>query len=272
MHGPGLNASIIETVSAWFGGGQLTKAVVIGELALAHNGLEDSNKMLSIRLENFAVLEKVAPNPSFIAAIPTKSGEYTVDNSQIARSSLAFKYQVHLEESGMAAYVPLILTPSWKIEKQQASVIINFRPNPAFLGASTAVLQNVVIMVALEGARAQSCQSKPSGHFARERSLVYWKLGEVNLEPGGMPSRLLARFSTESEGRAGGVEARWDMAGVQAAGTGSGLGLSVFLPTATTAKEEGLDPFADESHGASGGGYKAIAVMRKLVSGKYVAT
>lgn len=31
----GLNASVVETVSAWFSSGQVTKAVVIGELALA---------------------------------------------------------------------------------------------------------------------------------------------------------------------------------------------------------------------------------------------
>jgi hypothetical protein len=35
MHQPGFNASIVETVSAWFQHGQVTKAIVIGELALA---------------------------------------------------------------------------------------------------------------------------------------------------------------------------------------------------------------------------------------------
>ncbi|KAG9878242.1 hypothetical protein KCU94_g21687, partial [Aureobasidium melanogenum] len=37
LHEPGLNSSIIETVSAWFEQGQLTRSVTIGEIALAYN-------------------------------------------------------------------------------------------------------------------------------------------------------------------------------------------------------------------------------------------
>ena len=96
MHEPGLNASIIETVSAWFSDSQVTKAVVIGELALSYNnaGGTSQSGIESIRLENFPVLEKIATNNTFINQIASRSGEYTVDVSQIAHTSLAFKYQV----------------------------------------------------------------------------------------------------------------------------------------------------------------------------------
>ncbi|KAL9576736.1 MAG: hypothetical protein Q9212_006857, partial [Teloschistes hypoglaucus] len=62
MTEPGLNASVVETVSAWFSAGQVTRAVVIGELALAHNNnnplSSNDNATETIRLENFPVLEK----------------------------------------------------------------------------------------------------------------------------------------------------------------------------------------------------------------------
>lgn len=96
MYQPGLNASIIETVSAWFTNGHVMKAIVIGEVALAYNSPGNARQtgLETVRLENFPVLEKVAPNPKFISQVPSRSGEYTVDLSHISRTSLAFKYQV----------------------------------------------------------------------------------------------------------------------------------------------------------------------------------
>ncbi|KAL8764662.1 MAG: hypothetical protein Q9194_006905, partial [Teloschistes cf. exilis] len=90
MTEPGLNASVVETVSAWFSAGQVTRAVVIGELALAHNDNSSINdnptapNTETIRLENFPVLEKVAPNPTFITPIPSRSGEYTLNLAHIS--------------------------------------------------------------------------------------------------------------------------------------------------------------------------------------------
>ncbi|KAL8741695.1 MAG: hypothetical protein Q9184_008354, partial [Pyrenodesmia sp. 2 TL-2023] len=79
--------------------------------------------------------------------------------------------------------------------------------------------------------------------------------------------KLLARFNTESEGKAGSVEARWEISGEAAAGLGSGLGLS----RSGASKEEGSpDPFADESAAGSPiGAWKEVKVQRKIVSGTY---
>ena len=270
MHQPGLNASIIETVSAWFANGQISKATVIGELALVHNKHDEGSQGDTIRLENFPVLEKVAPNPTFITQIPSKSGEYTLDLSQLSRTQVAFKYQVHLEDATLASHTPVLLSPVWKVESTQASVILNYSYNPLFVSEKRSVtLHNVVVIIGIEGTKATSCQSKPVGTFSKERNLIYWKLGDLSLEEtSGAAQRLLARFTTEGEAKPGSVETRWEIAGEHAAGVGSGLSLSL----ATGQKEGGTDPFADEgSLQGSGSVYREVPATRKVVSGKYVA-
>ena len=271
MRQPGLNASIVESVSAWFSNGQATKGTVMGELALVHNATETSPAIGSeiIRLENFPVLEKVAPNPTFVNQIPSKSGEYTINASQIPRTAVAFKYQVHLEEGSISAHAPIVITPSWKAEPTQTSAIVSYAFNPSFVSAATSVsLSNVTIVLHVENTKALSCQSKPVGNFSKEKSLIYWRLGDVTLSNSGEPTqKLLARFTTESEGKPGHVEARWEIGGEPATRLGSGLSLS----RSSQSREEGSDPFADEGTGSQATGtYHEVPVVRKLVSGKYV--
>ena len=277
MHQPGLNVSIVETVSATWVKSQVTKAVVIGELALQHipTDTTSSSDSENIRLENFPVLEKVAPNPSFITQMPSKSGEYTVSLSQITRPSVAFKYQVHLEDNSLAAHAPVSITANWKLEPTQASVILTYAFNPAFVSPvkRSVSLKNVIISIPIENAKALSCQSKPLGIFAKERSLVYWKLGDMTLDGyAEAPQKLLARFTTDSEAKPGSVEMRWEISGDAATGLGSGLSLRQM----TSAKEGGggggSDPFADEGTSTSAAGnWKEVPVTRRIISGKYIA-
>lgn len=277
MHQPGLNASIVETVSAWFQHGQVTKANVIGELALSYNhtNLSPLPSTENIRLENFSVLEKVAPNSAFITQAPERSGEYTVNLSNISRTAVAFKYQVHLEEATLSSHAPMLLTASWKMEPTQASVILTYAFNPAF--ASTAKrnvsMKQVTIAVTLEGAKASSCQSKPVGTFSKEKSLIYWKLGDINLDQyDSGPHKLLARFSTDSAAKPGNVEARWEISGEDAAALGSRLGISHLDNSSEGSREEGADPFADDGAASTPSlAWKDVPIVRKLMSGKYTA-
>lgn len=269
MHRPGLNVSIVETVNAWFSENQVTKALVTGELALAHNveGAASASGTENIRLENFPVLEKVAPNPTFITQLPSRSGEYSVNLAHIARTTVAFKYQVHLEESNLAAHAPVALAPTWKIESTQASVMVHYSFNPAFVSPlkRSVTLKNVMVVINVDNTKALSCQSKPVGDFSKEKSTIYWKLGDVTLDGyAAGPQKLLARFGTESEAKAGSVEVRWEISGDDSIGLGSGLSLSQMN---RAGGEGGADPFADEG----GVAWKDVAVVRKVVSGKYVA-
>ena len=273
MRQPGLNASIAETVSATFENSEVVKALVIGELALQHNPSETASPSGSetVRLENFPVLEKVAPNPTFISQILSRSGEYSVNISQISRPQIAFKYQVHLEDSSLAAHAPVSIIPSWKIEPTQASVILTYAFNPAFSSPAkrSVALKNVVVFVSVENAKAVSCQLKPQGIFSKERSMICWKLGEVSVDGyAEAPQKLLARFNTEGEAKPGTVEMRWEISGDAAVGLGSGLSLSQM----GSREEGGSDPFADEDTLSSGvGTWNEVPVHRKLVSGKYIA-
>ncbi len=273
MTQPGLNASVIETVSAWFSEGKVTRAVVIGELALAHHAGDNlqSSGSESIRLENFPVLEKVAPNPSFITQAASRSGEYNVSLSHIPRTTVAFKYQVHLEESTLTSHAPVTLAPSWKIEPTQTSVILHYSFNPSFASPTgrSVSLKNVAVLINIENAKAQSCGSKPAGTFYKEKSMMVWRLGDITLDGyAAGPQKLLARFSTDSEAKPGNVEMRWEISGEHAEGLGSGLSLSQ-----SSREEGGSDPFADEGTvSASTGAWKEVPVTRKIVSGKYMAS
>jgi F-BAR domain only protein len=271
MNQPGLNASIVETVSADFSGGHVSRSTVTGELALVHNLRDPSFAPghATIRLENFPVLEKVAPNPAFITQLPSRSGEYSVDLSQISRTSIGFKYKVHLEPSQVSVHAPISLVPSWKIEPTQASVILSYSFNPAFASPlhRSLTLHNVVVLINVEKTRTLSCLSKPVGAFSKEKSMIYWKLGDIRLDAySEAPQKLLARFSTDAEAQPGTVEVRWEISGEHAVGLGSGLGLSV---PSGVGGEGGRDPFADE--GLASDAWKAVGVMRRLISGKYVA-
>lgn len=273
MHQPGLNASIVETVSAWYSQSQVTRAVVMGELALIHNrdGATSTSSSENIRLENFPVLEKVAPNPSFINQMPSRSGEYSVALSQIPRTTVAFKYQVHLEDSNLAAHAPLALQPSWKVEPTQASVILNYFFNPSFVSPlkRSVTLKNLAVFITVDNTKSLSCQSKPVGVFHKDKSTIYWKLGDVTLDGyASAPKKLLARFATASEATPGSVEVRWEISGDDAVGLGSGLSLSRQLSSGSSSS----DPFSDEGAAGSGAGeWKDVVMTRKVVSGKYVA-
>ncbi|KAF2088501.1 hypothetical protein K490DRAFT_64553 [Saccharata proteae CBS 121410] len=274
MHEPGLNSSIVETVSTWFENGNITRAVVIGELAMAYNPIDLSAPFgsESIRLENFPVLEKVAPNPTFIDSVPDRAGSYTVNLSSITKTQVAFKYQVHLDETNVATYAPLSLSPAWKVEPTQTSVILNYALNPGFAlnGRPSVTLSNVVLLIHLDGARASHCQSKPVGTFSREKALIYWRLGDVTISADQPTQQLRARFYTDGEAKPGNVEARWDIVGEHALPRGSGLSVSQMVQAGEEAE---ADPFADEDAGPSepSVSWKNVALVKKITSGTYTA-
>ena len=268
---PGISASIIETVSCWLEQGNATRAVVTGEVALSHNAGNDSFPLTAmnetIKLDNFASLEKVAANPTFVSQVNGNPGEYTLNIGSISgQTATAFKYQVHVDDSNVTAYAPIILTPTWRVEPTQTSVILTYSLNPAFQIAQadqTLRLSHVVFAIALGGGRATACLSKPAGTFSRERGTIYWRVPEVTLHAGSASEKLLARFTTEGEASPGKVDVRWEIVGQGA--LGSGLGVRI----AKEGDSGGNDPFADDDNG--GRTWEEVAGERRLVSGTYTA-
>ncbi|CAK1366846.1 Suppressor of profilin deletion [Cercospora beticola] len=273
LSSPGLSSSIIETVSARFENGQLASSSLIGEIALAYHpdASVPSSGHETIRLENFGQLDKVAPNPAFIGQASGREGEYSVNLANIAKTSVAFKYQVRGEAA--QSQTPVLLTPAFKLDENLAMVIVSYALHPSFaaLGSDSVTLHNVTIALTLEGAKATSCQSKPVGTFSRDKNLIFWQLDEITLRPGGEANKLLAKFVTEGKPTGGYVEGRFEISGEQAQGLGSGLAVSVL---GTDGAAAAADPFADESVAAaasSAAAWRNVPTQKKLTSGQYIA-
>ncbi|KAJ5676902.1 uncharacterized protein N7477_002535 [Penicillium maclennaniae] len=284
LYESGLNASIIETVNAWFSDGTVTKSFVVGELALAHNPSPGPPiEATRIRLDNFQVLEKVAANPHFVHENTDENrGQYDIQLASISRPmpTVAFKYQVHLDDP--SAYCPVIFKPAWNLQETTASAIIFYTLNPSFISQSgePIILRNVVLTVGLDIsaedattpiAHAASAVMHPNqgATFRRKNSTVTWRIPELVVHPPGTgeDGKFLVRFSTSTSGpRKGNVEAKFELSTITA---GSRLGISRAV---TDASPKEVDPFADEAaQRAASTVWEEAPTARKLVSGKYVA-
>lgn len=305
LHGSGLNASIIETVNAWFSDGAVTKSSVTGELALAYNAGADTAQNTSlVRLDNFALLEKVASNPHFVTE-PTSTGsdvedgrgEYIIALDGITRSlpTVAFKYMAHLDATNLSSYCPIILKPAWNIQEFQANVIVQYSLNPELITSEalkSITLKNVVITVGLDltpeedattkqlkdASRAVGAMMHPNkgASFRRKQSAVVWKFPELELRSGDNDSKLLVRFTTATSWpRQGKVETKFEY---QTSDIASRLGISVSSTSEAASSDPATtNPFADDEVLASAvapqptSTWTEVPTVRKLAAGKYVA-
>ena len=154
--------------------------------------------------------------------------------------------------------MPLLLHPQWKIEPNQASVIIAYSLHPDFEHDTVALTEATLMLYLGEGSKASSCLSKPVGTFNKDRGVIYWSLVDVTLRKSDAPQRLLARFVTEGEATQGKVEARWTIEGAGCA-------------AAIEVKHGADDPFTDaevERWEALGAGN----ARKRLVAGNYVGS
>jgi hypothetical protein len=201
-----------------------------------------------------------------------------VDLAKITKTSVAFHYQLHIEDGNTDALPPLILLPVWKSEPTQTSAILNYSLNPKFeLGGATSItIRNLVLVIRLEpGSKPTSCQSKPTGTFSRDKGLIYWRLGDVTLFQGQAAQTIRVRFTTDGQAKPGNVEARWEIGDEQSPALGSGLGVSMSAPLSSAKKDDGeaADPFADSDENAPPSpavGWKNVPTVKKITSGTYL--
>lgn len=191
------------------------------------------------------------------------------------KSAVAFTYRMHIDEGVSPAHFPLLLKPAWKPQGDKLALVIEYSLNPAC--SSTPVAFNNLVLVAIyQGARATGCQTKPTGTHIKEKSLVYWRLGDLTLT--NEWHKVICRF-TGTEGAVpepGHIEARWEVHDTSGYSMGSGISLSRLEVSKGKEKEESVDPFADESMASpttatSGGNWVEIETSKKFVSGKYEA-
>lgn len=187
---------------------------------------------------------------------------------------MAFTYRVHIDDETASANGPLLLKVAWRRQGDKLELRAEYSLNPTY-SAEPITLHGLVLIAFYEGPRAIGCQTKPSGTHIKEKSLAYWRIGDVTLT--NESTRVICRF-LGAEGACpepGHMEAKWEIHGSAAKPHGSGISLSRLEPSKGKEKEED-DPFADESIASPttvspAGNWVEIATNKKFVSGKYEA-
>ena len=287
LHESGLNASIVETVHAWFTESGISKSLVLGEVAFAYNAMASGEtRSETVRVQHFERLDKVAANPIFMTQIKATgqalaeehAGSYTVATSPIRRPSpmIGLKYQLHIDESNLGQYSPVLITPAWQVIEGQVSVIILYSLNPVF-GTQPLILRNAQISVNLDtsgegtGRASSAMMAPPQGAvFRRKTSAVVWRHADFAVKP--EQERLLVRFMTEGGmPKKGSIELKFEII----SRTASGIGVEKLV---LGGEEKDSDPFADDTAGSSARGsaeerrWEVIPTNAKLVSGRYTAS
>ncbi|KAI9651227.1 Suppressor of Profilin deletion [Ciborinia camelliae] len=267
MHHPGLNASIVETVSAIIENGVVKTIKVAGEIALIYISSPNGTSLPAsgteiIRINNYPALEAIGPNRTFIHPVSTeKPDEFTVDLASVShKACAAFTYRVHVDDQDMAAHSPLLLKPAWKPVGDKLGLVIEYALNPAF-SSDAITFNNLVIIGKYAGAGAIGCRSKPPGTHYRDKSVFVWRLGDITLSH---ESHKVSALFTGSEGaipHPDHAEARWE---VHSPVVGNGISLSR-LEAAKSA--EASDPFADESLAPTAGNWVNVETSRKIATG-----
>ncbi|KAK2616894.1 Suppressor of Profilin deletion [Conoideocrella luteorostrata] len=273
LTGPGLQSSIIETVSAIFEDGAIKSVNIAGELAFVNNDQDASSEKTheTIRINNFPKLERIGPNRIFVQnASLDQPDQFALDLSHLSKTSIAFSYKVFTEESDAAQlgqHAPIFFKPAWKPQDDKLGLLIQYQLNHTSSFTAPVTLHNVVLVATYEG-RATGAQTKPSGTHLKDKHLVYWRLGDVTLT--NEPQKVICRV-IGAEGVcpvAGHVEARWEYAASADEAVGSGISISRLSDKAKGKDFSDDDPFADTGSPA-GQTWADVPAVRKLVSGKY---
>lgn len=293
MHEPGLNSSVIETISATFEGGQVKTSKVSGEIAFSFNPTDPSNTHSKfyrpgissaadfrtahqvIRVNNFPALDVIGPNRIFVSNhTPDQPDQFTLDLSHLrqAQATVGFSYRLHVDpELPPKDLVPVLLNPTWKPQGDKLGLLLQYKLNPTFKFGGSVTLRNVVFLAAYNG-KASGAQTKPSGTHLKDRHLVYWRLGDVTLDASQDWQKIVCRIIGEAgvEPKAGTIEARWEYS----YGSQTSNGISVSRLEERKGKEVELnddDPFADAgvSDKSEGARWVDVPAVKKLVSGKY---
>ncbi|KAI0109958.1 Muniscin C-terminal mu homology domain-containing protein [Daldinia grandis] len=281
MHEPGLNSSVMETVSATFENGEVRGVKVNGEIAFSYNASDSFNlpTHLPIRINNFATLDVIGPNRIFVTNdTPDHPEQFTLDLSHLHKTSIGFSYRLHVDpDTTSTEHVPVLVHPVWKPQGDKLGLLLEYKLNPAFKlanGGSSVQVHNLVLFAAYEG-KASGAQTKPSGTHLKDKHLVYWRLGDVTLSPDADWQKIVCRIIGDQgvEPKPGAIEARWEVnppsSFVESAGA-----ISVSKFEEGKSKEVELtedDPFADDTAAVEEGKWVDVPTVRKWVSGKYEA-
>jgi hypothetical protein len=262
----GLNAQIVERVNVMASGRNVSKIMIVGEISISARDVLASEPV-HMRIDAFEQLEKAAPNPNFLQELAGQPGEYTMDLPAIVRASGAssvvpsgskgrvtvLKYQLHVPAHRANEYLPLNVSPQWRCEDGQTSILVNYSANTDSRIASSVdpvssiSIRDVIMSVDVTSADVSNIMSKPTAIYAAEQKKLVWRLHEpvaISSTTTPVSHKALARFQVNEKSEIRPIEVRWKLSGA----TMSTLGLSL----------------------VDGGDVRFNNVVRQVVSGKYL--
>lgn len=213
--GPGLRASITETVNVLLKGGTITRVMVSGEISLSHRLAPGASPgELKIRIAQFEQFEKAAPNSAFLTPLGGDApGEYILSPALSQQpggaTATVLLYQLHVPEGHESDFVPLQVKASWKCDEGLTRVIVLYQPNGTaklargewspFGEEESAKLEDVVFQVPVS-VNVGTFQAKPTAVWNAERGRLVFGVEPVVLGAGGAAGaeeKLLASVTTE---------------------------------------------------------------------------
>lgn len=224
--GSGLRGVITESVNVLSKLGAAPRVMITGELSLLLKGT--STDSLRIRVNQFSALEKSAPNTQFLQATDAP-GEYMVNASSLSSVSaggsatVVLRYQVAVPEPLAENYVPVKVSPQWKTEATQTSLLVTYSANPAchFINASSspfeseseaATLRELTFVIPVSSDGVTNVQSKPLALYSSEKKRLLWKLDDLEMDSSA-PQKALARFAVADQTTPQPVAVKWKVTG-----------------------------------------------------------
>lgn len=247
---PGLNASVVEVVSAVVTDGTVSRAQLVGEIAFNYQGAAASP--VNVRFGNLGIFDTITPNGAFVTAVDKST--YTLNTAALGSGAAGFSFV----SQSAAAFVPVDFSPIWRIENNQSSLMLAYKVANSFLRESPVVLHDLVISVPVEGGVATSAVSKPHAVFNKAKQRIVWKFNDPVVVKAGFEERLLCRFATEGPAResAKGIEIKFRM-------TAGGKSLPVDVSGDESAAHQVVLDYAE------GGEYKPVNAVVSIVSGQF---
>ncbi|WWC66637.1 uncharacterized protein I206_100540 [Kwoniella pini CBS 10737] len=202
----GLRANLNETINVIIKNKEVTKIQITGEihLSLRPTYAQPTTGPIHIRLSSFEKLDKIAPNPAYLAQVPDRPGEYFLNSEVLAsatsksttsdKGALLFKYVVHIQPGKESTNTPLILDPAFLCKEGETRMILNYALKETPLEG----LSNVTFVAIFgPGPSVNNVQAKPAGGvWSPSQRRMTWKLDTVPAGPG----KIIAKFVTDPSG------------------------------------------------------------------------
>jgi len=164
-----------------------------------------------------------------LQAVQDSPGEFIVNASSLSAVSqggsatVVLRYQVSVPEASAQDYIPVQVSPQWKTEATQTSLLVTYSANPAcrFISASSspfeseadsATLQELAFVIPVTSDGVSNVQSKPLALYSSEKKRLLWKLDDLDMDSS-TPQKALARFSVESQSSPQPVAVKWKVTG-----------------------------------------------------------